>query len=276
MALAAPKSLAAESFRTIRSSIMLSSSDQKTKVIVVTSCFMNEGKSTISANLAISFAQRGARVLLVDTDLRRSHLHLAFRLPGSLRGLSNLLSLTDAEGVYVNPVPDLPSLTMLPAGPKPPNPEAEITGALSGWQNSLINGEKSMITMVIVDTAPILMVSDALEKLRSRADDTIIVVRAGLTRRKAIARSFELLSRSKIHVLGAVINDIDLQIENFYTYSSRRYGYKYYADKGQGVCLLAQPRRRHQISRILRAIACVCMHPILLNSTALLAQKPHF
>jgi capsular exopolysaccharide synthesis family protein len=225
------ESLAAESFRTIRASIMLSSTDPKSKVIVITSSYMNEGKSTISSNLAITFAQRGSRVLLLDTDLRRSHLNLAFRLPRSLSGLSNLLSLTDPESIYITPIPELPNLTMLPAGPRPPNP-AELLS--SRRMAELIDQWREEYDYVIIDSPPILMVSDALE-VASRADDTIMIIRAGLTRKKAITRSFELLSRSKIHVLGAIINDIDLKIENFYTYSSRSYGYKYYGGKGRGL-----------------------------------------
>jgi succinoglycan biosynthesis transport protein ExoP len=228
--LSAPESLAAESFRTLRSTVMLGYSDRRSKVIVITSGFMNEGKSTISANLAIGFAQRGARVLLIDTDLRRSHLHVAFHLPGSLSGLSNLLSLTDLEGAYVTPVPELPNLTLVPAGPRPPNPSEILS---SNRMAELLDQWRGEYDYVIIDSAPILMVSDALG-VAARADGTIMVVRAGLTRKRAIVRSFELLSRSGIHILGAVINDIDLQIENFYTYSSRSYGYKYYADKGQG------------------------------------------
>jgi capsular exopolysaccharide synthesis family protein len=231
VALSSPESLAAESFRTIRTSIMLSSFDQKNRVILITSSYMNEGKSTVSANLAISFAQRGARVLLLDTDLRRSHLHYAFRLPRSLPGLSNLLSLTDAERVYITPVPDIPSLTMLPAGPKPPNPSEILSSPRMG---ALIDQWREEYDYVIIDSPPILMVSDALG-VASRADDTIMIVRAGLTRKKAITRSFELLSRSKIHILGAVINDIDIKIENFYTYSSRGYGYRYYDQNGRGL-----------------------------------------
>ena len=227
--LSAPESLAAESFRTIRTSIMLSSLDQKSKVIVITSSFMNEGKSTISANLAIGFAQQGARVLLVDTDLRRSHLHLAFRLARSVPGLSSLLSLTDAEGAFITPVPELPNLTMLPAGLRPPNP-SEVLG--SNRMADLIDQWREEYDYVIIDSAPILMVSDALA-VASRADRTIMIVRAGLTRKKAIARAFELLSRSKIRILGAIINDINLEIENFYTYSGRGYGYRYYGRKGQ-------------------------------------------
>lgn len=228
--LSAPESLAAESFRTIRSSVRLSSFDQKSKVIVITSCSMNEGKSTISANLAIGLAQQEFRVLLIDTDLRRSHLHLAFRLPSSLPGLSNLISLTETD-VFIKPVPELPNLTMLPAGRRPPNP-SEVLG--SNRMSDLIDQWREEYDYIVIDTAPILMVSDALG-VANRADGTIMVVRARLTRKKAITRAFELLSRSRIRILGAVINDIDLNLENFYTYSRQGYGYRYYANKGQGI-----------------------------------------
>ncbi len=226
----ATESLAAESFRTIRSSIMLSSADRQSKVIVVTSSFMGEGKSTLSANLAIAFAQRGASVLLVDSDLRRSTLHKAFQMSGSLPGLSNLLSMVNEEGVYVTPLPEVPTLTVLPAGAKPPNP-AELLA--SNRMADLIQRWRDEYDHVVIDSAPVLMVSDALA-VAARADGTVMVVRAGLTRKKAISRAFELLSRSNVRILGAVMNDINLKIENFYTYSSRGYGYNYYAYKGQG------------------------------------------
>jgi Mrp family chromosome partitioning ATPase len=98
----------------------------------------------------------------------------------------------------------------------------------------LIDEWREEYNYVIIDSPPILMVSDALE-VASRADDAVMIIRAGLTRKKAITRSFELLSRSKIHILGAIINDIDLDIENLYTYSSRGYGYKYYGENGRGL-----------------------------------------
>ena len=229
VAFAAPDSLSAESFRSIRSSIMLSALDQKSKVITVTSSFMNEGKSTVSANLAISFAQQGARVLLVDTDLRRSHLHFAFRIPGRLPGLTNLLSFGESKDVFISPIPELPNLTLLPAGRKPPNP-AEVLG--SNRMGELIDLWRTQYDYVIIDTAPILMVSDALG-VASRADGTVMIVRAKLTRKKAITRSYELLSRARVRIIGAVINDVDLNLENFYTYARRGYGYKYYSGNGQ-------------------------------------------
>ncbi len=226
----AKDSLAAESFRSIRSSIMLSSADRQSKVIVLTSSFMAEGKSTLSANLAIALAQRGARVLLVDSDLRRSTLNKVFGLTGSLPGLSNLLSMVDEQDVYVTPVAEVPTLTLLPAGAKPPNP-AELLA--SNRMAELIHRWREEYDHVVIDSAPILMVSDALA-VASRADGTVVIVRAGLTRKKAVSRAFELLSRSNVRILGAVMNDINLKIENYYTYSSRGYGYNYYGYKGQG------------------------------------------
>ncbi|MBS1801936.1 MAG: polysaccharide biosynthesis tyrosine autokinase [Acidobacteria bacterium] len=229
VAFAAPDSLSAEAFRSIRSAIMLSSLDKRSKVITVTSSYMNEGKSTVSANLAISFAQHGARVLLVDTDLRRSHLHFAFRIPGRLPGLTSLLSFSGSEDVFLTPIPELPNLVMLPAGRKPPNP-AEVLG--SGRMGDLIDQWRKEYDYIIIDTAPILMVSDALG-VASRADGTVMIVRARLTRKKAITRAFELLSRSRVRIIGAVINDVDLNLENFYTYARKGYGYMYYSGKGQ-------------------------------------------
>jgi capsular exopolysaccharide synthesis family protein len=225
-----PLSLASESFRNIRSAVMLSSADRQIKVVVITSSFMGEGKSTISSNLAVALAQRGERVLLVDSDLRRGTLHKMFQLQGSLPGLSNVLSMLNEEDCFVNPLPEVPSLTLLPAGPKPPN-SAELLA--SNRMAELVHQWREEYDHVVIDSAPILMVSDALA-LTARADGTIMVVRAGLTRKKAITRSFELLDRSNARILGAVMNDIDLKIENFYTYSSRGYGYNYYEYKGHG------------------------------------------
>ena len=226
----ATDSLAAESFRSIRSSILLSSADRQSKVILITSSYMAEGKSTLSGNIAIAFAQRGARVLLVDSDLRRSTLHKIFHMSGSLPGLSNLLSMINDQDVYTTPLPEVPSLTFLPAGPKPPNP-AELLA--SNRMAELIHHWREEYDHVVIDSAPILMVSDALA-VAADADGTVMVVRAGLTRKRAIVRAYELLSRSNVRILGAVMNDVDLKIENFYTYSSRGYGYNYYAYKGQG------------------------------------------
>ena len=221
--ISAKDSLAAEAFRVIRSAILLSAVDTPKKCILVTSSFMAEGKSTLSSNLAVALAQRGARVLLVDTDLRRSTLGGMFQLPGSLPGLSNILGRLEEGSPYLHPVESLPTLTFLPAGIKVPNP-AELLA--SSRMSSLIAQWREEYDHVVLDSAPVLMVSDSLP-IAAQVDGVVLVVRSGSTRKTALARSSELLSRSSANILGAVVNDVDLRLENYYTYSNKGYGYGY-------------------------------------------------
>jgi capsular exopolysaccharide synthesis family protein len=223
-------SIAAEAFRVIRSAILLSSVDSPKGVILVTSSFMAEGKSTLSSNLAVALAQRGASVLLVDTDLRRSTLSRVFDLRGPMPGLSNILGRLEDSNPYVQPVPSLPGLTFLPAGIRVPNP-AELLA--SSRMAALIAQWKQKYDHVVLDSAPILMVSDSLS-IAAQVDGVVIVIRSGVTRKKALARTYELLVRSNARILGAVVNDVDLKLENYYTYSYKGYGYGYSGYKSYG------------------------------------------
>ena len=121
-----PKSEAAEAYRALRTSILLSSFGAPPKVILVTSAMPQEGKTTISANSAIVLAQRGSRVLLVDADLRRPGIEKMFGLRPH-RGLSTLISGSDKFEDVLLPSPEVPNLWILPAGPIPPQP-AELLG----------------------------------------------------------------------------------------------------------------------------------------------------
>ncbi len=116
-----PQSYVSEGFRTLRSSILLSAVDREPKLLLLTSSFATEGKSTCAANLAISFARRSARVLLVDTDLRKGTLHMKFRTSNRF-GLSTLLVREHEGSAYENPLPDLPNLTLVTRGPVTVNP----------------------------------------------------------------------------------------------------------------------------------------------------------
>ena len=219
----APKSIAAEAFRVIRSAILLSSVESDKNIILITSAFMGEGKSTLSTNLAVVLAQRGARVLLVDTDLRRHTLSGIFGLQRPLTGLSNILGRLEDGDPYVQPIPSIPNLTFLPAGITVPNP-AELLA--SGRMSALIAQWKENYDHVVIDSAPILMVSDSLS-IAAQADGVVLVIRSGVSRKKALLRSSELLVRSSANVWGAVVNDVDLKLENYYTYSYKGYGYGY-------------------------------------------------
>ncbi len=222
----APQSVGAEAFRTLRSSILLSAADQRGRAILITSGLANEGKSTIAANLAVSFARRDARVLLVDTDLRRGTLHLKFRIPNR-EGLSSVLVRESGASAYQTPLPDLPNLFVLTRGPIAPNPGELLS---SHYMEGLMEQWKLEYDHVILDSAPVLLVADSLG-LALLADSTVIVVRAASTRRKALLRARSLLRRATARVVGIVVNDVDMRLENYYTYS-RRYGYDYAGNYG--------------------------------------------
>jgi polysaccharide biosynthesis transport protein len=220
----APASPTAEAYRALRSSILLSAIDNPLRTLVITSAFMSEGKSTLSANIAVMLAQRGERVLIVDADLRRSTLHLLFGLRRPAQGLTNLLSRQTDESVILHPVAQVPTLSYLPAGAVPPNP-AELLA--SHRMAEMMRQWSELYDRVIIDTAPILAVSDSLAPA-ARADSVLLVVRAGVTRKKALMRTREMLRRVNAHLLGAVVNDIDMRKDSYYDYSGPyTYGYGY-------------------------------------------------
>ena len=223
-----PQTYIAEGFRTLRSAIMLSSVDRDPKLLLVTSSFASEGKSTCAANLAISFARRSAKVLLVDTDLRKGTLHMKFRTSNRF-GLSTLLS-RDAEGqAFEHPLPDLPNLTLVTRGPIAVNP-GEMLASRS--MEDLLQAWSKEYDHVILDSSPILAVADTLS-IAPLVDSTIIVVRSGITRKKALLRTREQLRRVAARVQGIIVNDVDLRLENYYTYS-KRYSYTYKTNYGAG------------------------------------------
>jgi polysaccharide biosynthesis transport protein len=224
ISITAPASPTAEAYRALRSSILLSAIDNPLRTLVITSAFMSEGKSTLSANIAVMLAQRGERVLIVDADLRRSTLHLLFGLRRPAQGLTNLLSRQTDESVILHPVTQVPSLAYLPAGAVPPNP-AELLA--SHRMAEMMRQWAEQYDRVIIDTAPILAVSDSLAPA-ARADSVLLVVRAGVTRKKALMRTREMLRRVNAHLLGAVVNDIDMRKDSYYNYSGPyTYGYGY-------------------------------------------------
>ena len=223
-----PQSISAEAFRTLRSSILLSSVDHQGRVVLITSSLAAEGKSTIAANLAVSFARRDARVLLIDSDLRRGTLHLKFRIPNR-EGLSSVLVRESGASAYQRPLPDLPNLFVLPRGPIAPNPGELLA---SRYLESLIDQWKLEYDHVILDSAPVLPVADSLS-VAPLCDSTIIVVRSATTRRKALLRIRSLLKRAQARVIGIVVNDVDLRLENYYTYS-KNYDYDYSENYGGG------------------------------------------
>src|SRR2546429_4836249 len=220
---ARPKSEAAEAYRALRTSSLLSAFGNPPKGILVTSPLPQEGKTTISANSALVLAQRGSRVLLIDADLRRPGLE---RMMGirSKGGLSTLISGVDKAEDVVVPFTKVPNLWILPAGPIPPQP-AELLGSnvmkehIARWRNEFDH--------VIIDTPPCLSVTDAVV-LSPEVDRVLLVARFGQTTKPALRRACDLLLQVNARVMGIVLNAFDLRSADSYYYYGARYAGSYY------------------------------------------------
>ena len=216
-----PKSQFADACRAACSSLLLSSVDYRPRLLTVTSAMPGEGKSVISCNLAISLAQRGGRVLLVDADLRRSSLHKQLDLDITV-GLSSVLIGAHELDAVQNPLTDMPNLYVLPAGPRPPSPVEMLASDKMG---QMLKRWATEYDYVVLDTAPLLPVIDTLP-LAVASDAVILVVRSGWSRKKALTRMRDHLHRANAHIVGVIVNGIDLKLEHYYSDSSR-YGYGY-------------------------------------------------
>jgi polysaccharide biosynthesis transport protein len=219
-----PKSEAAESYRALRTSILLSSLGAPPKVILVTSALPQEGKTTVSTNSAMVLAQKGGRVLLVDADLRRPGIGKALGIKATA-GLSTVLSGVDKVEDAIVPFAQLPNLYVLPAGPIPPNP-VELLGStlmkeyIARWRNEYDH--------IIIDTPPCLSVTDSVV-LSVEADRVILVARSGQTPKAALRRASELLTQVNARVMGVVLNAFNLRsADGYYYYYGSKYASRYY------------------------------------------------
>ena len=227
-----PRSEIAEAYRSLRTSILLSAAGKPPQVILVTSALPEEGKTTTSVNTAIVLAQRGARVLLVDADLRRPSIHKAMGLPSSL-GLSGALTHPDEsfENVIV-PSPTVPNLYVIPAGPIPPYP-AELLG--SNAMRTFLEKAKSQFDHIIVDSTPVLSVTDAVV-LSVEVDGVLVVIRSGQTTKRALRRIGEIFNQVNARVIGVVLNAVNLNEPDnyhYYYYGSKYSGQYYRSDEDE-------------------------------------------
>ena len=221
MAAQRPSSLLAESYRVLCNSLLLTASDRPPQVLVVTSGFPSEGKSVSSCNLAITLAQRGSKVLLLDADLRRSTLLRQLGMESNTtEGLSSMISgKHGSEDALRKPFVQLPALHVISAGPQTPWPAELLASKKMG---DLLERWRSEYDHVVIDTTPVLFFADSMP-LAAQADGVLLVVRAGRSRRKALLRTLDVLSRSKARVLGVIVNGIALEAE--YANSYVTYGY---------------------------------------------------
>lgn len=207
---------AVEAFRALRTNVTFVGADKPVQLIVVTSPGPQEGKSTTATNLAVTMAQNGKRTLLIDGDLRRPQLHRSFSLVAE-PGLTDLLIGNVSAREIIRPEA-APGLDLIPSGPPPPNP-SELLG--SDAMRSLLNELRQSYDYIIMDTPPLLPVTDAAIAA-TNADATILVVRSGETEEAACLRSLDQLHRVRARVAGAVVNAISPQRDRQYSYYSYR------------------------------------------------------
>jgi polysaccharide biosynthesis transport protein len=220
-----PASALSESYRTLRTSILLSTAVRPPQVLLITSPQPNEGKSCTSLNLALALAQRGSRVLVVDGDLRKPgiacHLGLADE-----PGLSGLLTGGHGLEAAIHPVEGVPQLWALPSGATPPNP-AELLS--SAKMSEVLQQLRERFDHVVIDSPPLLMVTDGTI-LSTVADGVVLVVESGVTVRGALVRAHALLENAGGRVLGVVVNKVDFRRDTYYYSGYSRYHHSYYDD----------------------------------------------
>ncbi|WP_411169799.1 CpsD/CapB family tyrosine-protein kinase [Clostridium sp. MB05] len=206
-----PKSIAAETYRTLRTNIQYSSFDKEYRVIMVTSSEPGEGKSTTSGNLALCLAQGDKKVILIDCDLRKPSIHKKFRI-SNIIGLSDVIigkeDLTTAMHRYNK------NLVILTSGKIPPNPSEMLS---SKSMTNLIENLKENFDYIILDTPPVQAVTDS-QILSTKADGTILVVRAEKTKKDSVQNAVSLLKKVNAHVIGTVLNGVDNSRNKYYYY----------------------------------------------------------
>ncbi len=159
-----------------------------------------------------------------------------FKLEEKNFGLSTVLTQPAVYRELACPLPELPMLRVLPTGPRPPNPAEMLS---SNRMEEQLHQWTQEFDRVVLDTAPVLAVSDT-QAMAALADTVILVARAGMTRKRALVRARDLLWRINAPIAGVVVNDVDMRLENFYTYRYGMYGYNYgygyrYAPKGSDI-----------------------------------------
>jgi capsular exopolysaccharide synthesis family protein len=219
-----PQSQVAEAYRSIRTAIMQVTRRGQCSVILVTSAMPGEGKTTTSLNCAAAMAQQGSRVLLVEADMRRPTLRTELGIAGT-QGLSSLIGGSISLDVPAK-LTNLPLLSVVPAGPKSTYPSELLGSAQFG---NLVKEWRKEYDYVILDTPPVLSVTDALV-MAPHCDIAVLVARAGVTTRQSLSRARGMFRQTRTRVGGVVLNAFDVNSADYNLYL----GYESTAENGRG------------------------------------------
>lgn len=206
------KSPISEAYRTLRTNVQFTGVDSETKKIMITSSGPREGKSTTAANLAVSIAQSGKSVLLIDADMRNPTQHKLFGLSNE-EGLSVSLVQDQDFQAYIKETA-VPGVSLLSGGPIPPNP-AELVG--SKRMKRLIEVLSEQFDVVLIDTPPIIAVTDAAI-IAQEVDGVILVLASGEVNKEFAKRAKAHLDKVGAKILGAVLNKADMKTSEYHYY----------------------------------------------------------
>ena len=209
-----PRSGAAEAYRTLRTNVRFLNLTDAYRSLVFTSATAGEGKTTTASNFSVATAQSGARVCLIDADLRRPSLHRTFRLSNQ-SGLTTALIHRESAAALAQPT-RVPNLFVLTSGALPPNP-AELVA--SSRMRDLITDAQTAFDLVVLDTPPIISVGDPVA-ISAQCDGVIIVIRASQVPLEVIRRAIGQVAAVRARIIGVVLNRVNLRREGYY--------YKYY------------------------------------------------
>lgn len=224
---AGTRSMIAEAYKTLRTNIMFSKPDRPPKLLLITSTTPEEGKTTVSSNLAVAMAMMGEKVLLIDADMRRHNLHKVFSLDNTL-GFTNAIIGPATVSACIKPVPDIPNLSVITGGTLSPNPLEMLS---SQRAKDMLAELGKDYDRVIIDSPPLLAVADAVI-LAHLADAVILVAWGGKTSIGLVKRALQTIETVKdIKILGVAINKLDVSRRGYYQYYPY---YDYYTKEGDG------------------------------------------
>ncbi len=221
------RSALAEAYRQLRTSVLLSTAGRAPKTLLVTSSLPGEGKTTTAVNTAVSLAQTGVKVAIIDADMRRPRLRSIFDLPDG-DGLSSILSseMTTDEMLATIARDEVSGLYVLRSGPVPPNP-AELLG--SDQMRKLIELLSKHFTHIVIDSPPVNSFTDGV-LIASIVDGVLLVVHGGKSSRGVVRRSRQLLTDVGAKIFGVVLNNVSVRSHDYYYYHRRYYHQNYYGE----------------------------------------------